>query len=136
MGLCAVTMTAAASAAAAQRRKKTIRDTNPTTVVHVAETVQFMSAVVAASTCRNTILGGLLVGGCVSVLDERVLYTSIVHWKLPATMTNLLRVGLAIVLALGMLPITGSLRHLTEQYRTITVTYFWDYYPTVVSSTA
>jgi len=70
-----------------------------------------------------------------SVLDERVLYTSIVHWKLPATMTNLLRVGLAIVLALVMLPITGSLRHLTEQYRTITVTYFWDYYPTVVSTT-
>jgi hypothetical protein len=89
------------------------------------ESVQ-MSAVLAASACRKTILGGLICGWCVSILEERLLYICILKWKLPATMTNLLRVFVGILTAVIMLPVSPYLSQITEQYRNITLTYLWE----------
>lgn len=89
------------------------------------ESVQ-MSAVLAASACRKTILGGLISGWCVSILEERLLYICILKWKLPATMTNLLRVFVGILTAVIMIPISPYLSQITEQYRNITLTYLWE----------
>ncbi|OEU09574.1 hypothetical protein FRACYDRAFT_228753 [Fragilariopsis cylindrus CCMP1102] len=89
------------------------------------ESVQ-MSAVLAASACRKTILGGLISGWCVSILEVRLLYICILKWKLPATMTNLLRVFVGILTAVIMIPISPYLSQITEQYRHITLTYLWE----------
>ena len=89
------------------------------------ESVQ-MSAVLAASTCYKTILGGLLSGWLVVFLEERLLYTSILHWKLPATSTNLITGGLVgVFTAAIMSPISPYLRAATEKFRNILMSYIW-----------
>lgn len=91
------------------------------------ETVQ-MSAVLAASACYKTVLGGLLAGWLVACLEEQLLYTSILYWKIPATFTNLITGGLVGVLTAAMMaPISPYLRAMTETFRHLSVTYIWDF---------
>ena len=90
------------------------------------ESVQ-MSAVIAASACHKTILGGLISGWLVAFLEERLLYISILKWKLPATSTNLVTGGLVgIFTAALMTPLSPYLSAATEQFRKITMTYLWE----------
>jgi len=90
------------------------------------ESVQ-MSAVLAASSCSKTILGGLIAGWLVAFLEERLLYASISNWKLPATATNLITGGLVgVVIAVFMTPISPYLSAATEEYRKITLLLLWD----------
>lgn len=106
------------------------------------ESVQ-MSAVLAASACYKTILGGLLAGWLVAFFEERLLYTSILHWKLPATSTNLITGGLVgVFTAALMTPISPYLCAATEAFRNISMSYIWDlkgsntngYIPPIASS--
>jgi hypothetical protein len=90
------------------------------------ESVQ-MSAVLAASACYKSILGGLIAGWLVSFFEERLLYASILHWKLPATSTNLITGGLVgVFTAALMTPISPYLRAATEAFRNISMSYLWD----------
>jgi len=90
------------------------------------ESVQ-MSAVLAASACRNTILGGLISGWLVAFLEERLLYISILKWNLPATSTNLVTGGLVgVFTAAVMTPISPYLSAVTEQFRKLTIAYLWE----------
>ena len=91
------------------------------------ETVQ-MSAVLAASACYKTILGGLLAGWLVAYLEEQLLYTSILHWKIPATFTNLITGGLVgVFTAAIMTPISPHLRAMTEAFRNLSLSYLWNF---------
>jgi hypothetical protein len=82
-----------------------------------------MGAVLAASACRRTILGGLLAGWMVSFLEERLLYLCIINWNVPATMTNLLTTGfVGVLVALLLTPFTPYLSELTGWFRTSVLT--------------
>lgn len=90
------------------------------------ESVQ-MSAVLAGAACRRTILGGMISGWTVSLLEEQLLYASILKWKLPATFTNLITGGfVGIFVAALMAPVSPYLSIATEQFRTATLTYLWE----------
>mmetsp|Transcript_16969 Transcript_16969/g.46616 ORF Transcript_16969/g.46616 Transcript_16969/m.46616 type:complete len:396 (-) Transcript_16969:5425-6612(-) len=86
-----------------------------------------MSAVLAASACYKTVLGGMISGSIVAFLEERLLYASILKWKVPATFTNLLTGGLVgIFTAAIMTPLSPYLSAATEHFRAITMTYLWE----------
>ena len=90
------------------------------------ETVQ-MSAVLAASACYKTVLGGLISGWLVAFFEEQLLYASILYWKIPATMTNLITGGLVgVVTAALMTPVSPYLRLATETFRSLSMLYLWD----------
>mmetsp|Transcript_17160 Transcript_17160/g.37540 ORF Transcript_17160/g.37540 Transcript_17160/m.37540 type:complete len:289 (+) Transcript_17160:776-1642(+) len=90
------------------------------------ESVQ-MSAVLAASACHKTVLGGMISGWFVAFLEERLLYISILKWKIPATFTNLLTGGLVgILTAVLITPLSPYLSAATEQFRKITMMYLWE----------
>lgn len=106
------------------------------------ETVQ-MSAVLAASTCYKTVLGGLISGWLVASFEEKLLYKSILDWKIPATSTNLITGGLVgVFTAALMTPICPYLRATTEAFRSLSMAYLWNsngshihgYMPLVASS--
>ncbi len=85
-----------------------------------------MAAILAGCSCRKTVLGGLFAGWLVSKFEEQLLYLCLLHWNVPATMTNLLTAGLVgIVTAVIMSPISPYLSMLTELYRNFVRTYIW-----------
>ena len=89
------------------------------------ESVQ-MAALLAAAACRGSILGGLLSGWCAAILEERLLYASILRWKLPATFTNLLTGGLVgVVTATLVAPLSPYLGAATGKFRNLTAVYLW-----------
>ena len=90
------------------------------------ETVQ-MAAVLAASACYKTVVGGLMAGWLVAYFEEQLLYTSILHWKIPATSTNLITGGLVgVFTAAIMTPISPYLCATTEAFRSLSITYLWN----------
>ena len=90
------------------------------------ESVQ-MAAVLAASTCYKSILGGLVSGWLVAYLEERLLYFSILHWKIPATFTNLITGGLVgVSTAAIMSPVSPLLQAATEEFRSFSIAYIWN----------
>lgn len=77
-----------------------------------------IGAALAASTCKRTVLGGLLAGWMVACLEEKLLYFCILYGNIPATMTNLVTTGFVGVLVAGvMTPVAPYLAELTETYR-------------------
>jgi hypothetical protein len=90
------------------------------------ESVQ-MSAVLAASACYKTVLGGLIAGWLAVFFEEQLLYISILTWHLPATFTNLITGGLVgVFTAALMTPISPFLRATTQQFRDLSLLYLWD----------
>lgn len=90
------------------------------------ESVQ-MSAVISATACYKTVLGGLISGWLVAFFEERLLYMSIINWNFPATSTNLITGGfVGVFTAALMTPINPYLRALTEEFRNLSTSYLWD----------
>jgi hypothetical protein len=86
-----------------------------------------MAAVLAATSCPKTIIGGLLAGYLVATLEKRLVYICLHHWNLPATMTNLVTSGMAgIVVAMVMSPISSYLSSASRMYRDSISMYLWD----------
>ena len=76
-----------------------------------------MASCVAATTCRQSILGGLLAGWLVSLAIGRVVFRCVV-WNVPATMTNLVAAGgVGACIAIAMSPIVPFLREITTYIR-------------------
>lgn len=77
-----------------------------------------MGALLAATTCQRTVLGGLLAGWMVAFLEEQLLYVCIRYGNVPATMTNLLTTGLVgISVAVILMPFAPPLAYFTDSYR-------------------
>jgi hypothetical protein len=86
-----------------------------------------MAAILAASSCPKTIVGGLLAGYLVSTLEKKLLYICLHHWNLPATMTNLVTSGMVgIVVAVVLSPISPCLSAATKLYRDNISMYLWE----------
>lgn len=84
-----------------------------------------MGSIIAASACRETILGGLLAGWLTTVVEEQFLYLCILRWNIPATMTNLLTTGfVGAICALVLKPISFYLATLSETVRLLVATLF------------
>ncbi len=77
-----------------------------------------MGAALAAASCEGTVLGGLLAGWMVALLEEKLLYFCILYGNIPATMTNLLTTGfVGILVGVSMIPVAPFLAQLTDSFR-------------------
>ena len=89
-----------------------------------SEVSTVMSAIVASSSCTDSILAGLWAGYLVSLWSDKFLYTCI-FCNFPATMTNLVAGGgLGGVISLLVLPVAAILRNLTGLFRHVLSTVF------------
>eukprot|EP00977_Amphora_coffeiformis_P010357 scaffold2418_cov175-Amphora_coffeaeformis.AAC.13 len=84
-----------------------------------SEVSTMMAAIVASSSCADSILAGLWAGYLVSLWSDKCLYTCI-FWNFPATMTALVAGGgLGGVISLLVLPVAAILRNCTGLFRHI-----------------
>jgi hypothetical protein len=86
-----------------------------------------MAAILAASSCPKSVIGGLLAGYMAASVEKRLLYTCLHRWNLPATMTNLVTSGMVgIVVAVVMSPVSPYLSTASRLYRDNISTYLWE----------
>lgn len=84
-----------------------------------------IAATIAGLACRRTILGGLLAGWLVALLEEKFLYFCILYGNIPATMSNLLTSGLVgVTVAMGILPFIPHLAEASSLFRRVVIVAF------------